>query len=177
MPIERSVAVEVGNQLIHVVKKVEAIRTHSPKPHRGLEPSSYPLMFVLNRGPARISALAEMVHSDVSTVSRQVSNLVSFDLAQKITDPDDGRAQQVALTQQGKDLLDNIREVRGAWLENMLQDWDNQDAQAFSEYLHRFATELGHTLDRIRRHGDDLPDYSTFPNTSTTSTTSRKDAS
>src|SRR4051794_35740785 len=40
----------------------------------------------------RVSALAEVLHSDVSTVSRQVSTLVDLGFVRRGPDPDDGRA-------------------------------------------------------------------------------------
>ena len=55
--------------------------------------------------PLRVSALAEVVHSDVSTVSRQVSTLVDLGFVIRGPDPDDGRAQALTLTDEGTALL------------------------------------------------------------------------
>lgn len=168
MPIEHAVAMELSTELIQLVKKIEAIRHHSPRVHGGLEPSSYPVFFALGRGPARVSALADTVHSDVSTVSRQVSNLVGHGLAAKVSDPDDGRAQRVALTDEGKALIQRLQDGRGRWIQELLGDWDDNTARDFTRHLHELIGQLSVELDRVRAQGTDL---SEFP------TTTRKDAS
>lgn len=168
MPIEHAVAMELSTELIQLVKKIEAIRHHSPRVHPGLEPSSYPVIFALRLGPARVSTLAEMVHSDVSTVSRQVSNLVCHGLLAKVSDPDDGRAQRVALTDDGDALVRRLQDGRGRWIQQMLVDWDDAKARGFTRHLHEFVGELSLEIDRVRSQGADLPE---FP------PTTRKDAS
>lgn len=168
MPIEHAVAMELSTELIQLVKKIEAIRHHSPRVHPGIEPSSYPVLFALRHGPARVSALAELVHSDVSTVSRQVSNLVGHDLVAKVTDPDDGRAQHVALTNEGASLVQRLQDGRGRWFQQILADWDDEKARDFTRYLREFIGDLTTEIDRARTQGADFPE---FP------PTTRKDAS
>lgn len=168
MSIEHAVAMELSTELIQLVKKIEAIRHHSPRVHPGIEPSAYPVLFALRRGPARVSTLAELVHSDVSTVSRQVSNLVGHDLVAKVSDPDDGRAQRAALTDEGAALVQRLRDGRGRWFQQILADWDNEKARAFTRYLHDFVGDLTDEIDRARNQG---MDFTEFP------PTTRKDAS
>ncbi|MFC6704999.1 MarR family winged helix-turn-helix transcriptional regulator [Flexivirga alba] len=159
MPVEHAVAMELSTELIQLVKKIEAIRHHSPRVHSGLEPSSYPVFFALGRGPARVSALADRVHSDVSTVSRQVSNLVSHGLAAKVSDPDDGRAQRVALTEEGEALIQRLQDGRGRWIQQLLVDWDDAKARDFTRHLHEFIGQLSVELDQARAQGADLPEF------------------
>lgn len=168
MPVEHAVAMELSAELIHLVKKVEAIRHHSPRVHPAIEPSAYPVIFALRRGPARVSAIAEMVHSDVSTISRQVSHLVGHGLLVKVCDPDDGRAQRVALTDEGEALVQRLQDGRGRWIQRLLSDWDDAKARNFTRALHEFTAVLGDELDQVRTQGADLPE---FP------PTTRKDAS
>ena len=168
MPVEHAVAMELSTELIQLVKKIEAIRHHAPRVHPGLEPSSYPVFFALGRSPARVSELADRVHSDVSTVSRQVSNLVCHGLAAKVSDPDDGRAQQVALTDEGVALIQRLQDGRGQWFQQILSTWDDATARDFTRHLHEFITALTAQLDQARAQGTDLPE---FP------TTTRKDPS
>jgi len=160
MPVEHAVAMELSAELIQLVKKVEAIRHHTPRIHPGSEPSTYPVIFALRRiGPARVSALAETVHSDVSTVSRQVTHLVQHGLLVKVSDPDDGRAQRVALTDEGEDLVQRLQDGRGKWIQRMLADWDDDKARDFTRYLHEFVGQLSTELDRARALGADLPEF------------------
>ncbi|WP_446666818.1 MarR family winged helix-turn-helix transcriptional regulator [Flexivirga sp. B27] len=159
MSVEHDVAMELSSELIRLVKKVEAVRHHSPRVHPGLEPSAYPVFFSLARtGPARVSALAEAVHSDVSTVSRQVSHLVGQGLLHKVSDPDDGRAQQVALTDVGRALIQRLQDGRGKWIQCLLAEWDNDRARDFSRDLHDFADLISTEIDLARAHGEDIPE-------------------
>jgi len=87
----------------------------------------------------RHSLLAEHVYSDVSTVSRQVTTLVSHGLLDKVSDPQDGRACMVSLSPEGAELVDHLKAVRGQWFRQVLQDWQPEDAAAFCDYLEHFG--------------------------------------
>src|SRR5262245_11500612 len=56
---------------------------------------------LIHMGPSRSSALAAAVHSDPSTVSRQVAALVRDGLVERRADQDDGRASLLAATPAG----------------------------------------------------------------------------
>ena len=96
---------------------------------------AYPLLFNLKAGPLRVSALADAVHSDVSTVSRQVSTLVDLGFITRGPDPVDGRAQALSLTDDGDALLVAIRQDRDRWLQGLLADWPDDDITSFSARL------------------------------------------
>lgn len=139
MAINLETATRLSIEMTRVMKLFGSIRQHAPKVHPGVEPASYPILFNLIAGPQRVSLLAEHVYSDVSTVSRQVTTLVSHGLLEKVTDPHDGRACMVSLSAEGLALVDHLKASRGEWFRQLLQDWDPADAQAFADYLERFA--------------------------------------
>jgi DNA-binding MarR family transcriptional regulator len=128
--------------MVRVMKLFAAMRQHAPKVHPGVEPASYPILFNLGGGPQRVSLLAEHVYSDVSTVSRQVTTLVSHGVLEKVTDPQDGRACMVSLSAEGVALVEHLKASRGEWFRQLLQDWEPADAQAFGDYLERFAASF-----------------------------------
>jgi DNA-binding MarR family transcriptional regulator len=128
--------------MVRVMKLFQAMRHHAPRAHPGVDAGAYPVLFNLAAGPKRVSELAECVHSDISTVSRQASTLVGLGIAQKVTDPDDGRAQLITVTDDGRALVERIKEQRSRWFAAMLHDWDPQDVAAFTTYLDRFAGAL-----------------------------------
>lgn len=97
MAVSLEVASRVGEDLVHLMKAMSALRHHVPRLHPDVETSAYPVIFAVSTGPLRVSAIAERVHSDVSTVSRQVSHLVQAGILEKVTDPGDGRAFNIAL--------------------------------------------------------------------------------
>ena len=106
----------LGDDLVRVVKLLHHVRQQPPRQHPQVDPMAYPLLFNLKVAPLRVSALAEVLHSDVSTVSRQVSTLVDLGFVERGPDPHDGRAQALSLTAEGSRLLTAIREDRDRWL-------------------------------------------------------------
>jgi DNA-binding MarR family transcriptional regulator len=115
-----------------------------------VEPAAYPILFNLLEGPRRVSQLAECIHSDVSTVSRQVTTLVSHGLLDKVADTQDGRAFMVSLSAEGAELVERLKASRGELFCRMLHDWDPADAQAFSDYLERFARSFEASSDLFK---------------------------
>ena len=142
MAISLESATQLNMDLVRVIKLFHSMRQHAPKVHPGVEPASYPILFNLIVEPQRLSVLAEHIYSDVSTVSRQVTTLVSQGLLEKVPDPEDGRACMVSLSPEGATLVEALKAIRGEWLRQLMQDWDPDDAEAFGQYLKRFATSV-----------------------------------
>jgi DNA-binding MarR family transcriptional regulator len=97
-------------------------------------------------GPIRSSALAAAVHSDPSTVSRQVANLVRDGLVERRADPVDGRASLLATTPTGLALLARRRRNMGRSLARMFGDWEQEDVDRFVELFERFVADHEHYL-------------------------------
>ncbi len=142
MAISLDTATRLNTELVRVLKLFQSMRQHAPKLHPGVEPASYPILFNLVNEPRRVSLLAECVHSDVSTVSRQVSLLVTHGLLDKVADPHDGRALMVSLSAEGTELVQRLKAGRAEWFREMLQDWEPADAEAFGDSLERFAASF-----------------------------------
>lgn len=142
MAVSLHVASQVGEDLVHLVKTFSALRHHLPRLHPDVETSAYPVIFSLAAGPMRVSAIAERIHSDVSTVSRQVSHLVQAGVLEKISDPNDGRVQNIALAPDGKQLLENIHQSRGQMFASLMSDWSDDEARQFDDYLSRLHSDL-----------------------------------
>lgn len=141
----------LGDDLVRVVKLLHTVRQQAPRQHPQVDPMAYPLLFNLKAGPLRVSALADAVHSDVSTVSRQVSTLVDLGFITRGPDPVDGRAQALSLTDDGDALLVAIRQDRDRWLQGLLADWPDDDITSFSAHLRHFASDLEASLTSTRR--------------------------
>ena len=113
-----------------------------PRLHPRVDYSSMLFLNALAAGPKRVSALAEETHTDVSTVSRQVSALTGLGLTAKVTDPDDGRAYLVALTTQGEEFIASIARYRATWMSDVLTGWTEDDALALDRLLNKFSQSL-----------------------------------
>jgi DNA-binding MarR family transcriptional regulator len=158
-PIDRETAQRVSFGLIRLMKLMQAIRQHAPRIHPAVDATAYPVLFNLAAEPRRVSALADCVHSDVSTVSRQVSNLVGHGLLEKVSDPDDGRAQVVRLSDEGQALLADIVQQRTEWFRSLMDDWTPEQAADFAAGLERFgaAVEASGEHQPARRTAQPLP--------------------
>lgn len=135
-------AVSLGDHLIRVVKLLNAHRHQVPRQHPGVDPAAYPLLFTLAVGSMRMSELAAHIHSDISTVSRQVAHFVALGLMTRDPDPTDGRAQQLHLTDEALALLVSVQASRERWVDHVLADWTQDDRAAFAAHLARFASSL-----------------------------------
>ena len=149
MAISMDAATRLSTDLVRVMKLFQSMRQHAPKLHPGVEPASYPILFNLVEEPRRVSLLAECVHSDVSTVSRQVTMLASHGLLAKVADPEDGRAFMVSLSAEGADLVERLKAGRGEWFRAMLHDWEPADVEAFNDQLERFAASFEASRDQF----------------------------
>ena len=132
----------MGEQLVRVVKLLSVARSRMPRQHPLVDPMAYPLLFNLHRTPMRLSALAELVHADVSTVSRQVSLLVEHGFVTRGPDPEDGRAHVLTVSDSGSALLADIRTARDTWLHTLTTEWSDDDVRAFTDQLARLAGDL-----------------------------------
>ena len=78
--------VAFGDALVRVMKIMAAVKQRAPRAHPDVDPMGYPLMFNLREEPRRVSDIAAALHLDVSTVSRQVSQLVAKGFVERLAD-------------------------------------------------------------------------------------------
>lgn len=141
-------SLESGNEVslatVRILKLSAALRSHIPGIGDGLDNSAIPPLLALERGDCRISQLAELTHSDVSVVSRQVALFEKKGLAHKRRCAEDGRAYEVQLSAEGRELVTTIRAKRAAWVARLLDDWADRDI----DDLVRLMNRLGDAFER-----------------------------
>lgn len=116
----------------------------------GVERIGYVLLSVLvSDGPQRTTGLAEAVHSDISTVSRQVTALVKKGWIERTPDPADGRAWQLAATDAGRRVYERIRQRRNEHIAWMLDGWPHRDFDELIVLLERFNTDFDTYLPQL----------------------------
>ena len=98
----------------------------------------------------RVTDLAEILGVDTPTVTRKVQQLERDGMVVRQTDPDDGRASRIRLTPTGRRTIERVRRARRAWLEQLLQEWGDEDLSSLAELLARFAEDLDRDLDDAR---------------------------
>jgi DNA-binding MarR family transcriptional regulator len=132
------------NQLVRFMRLSKRAATRFTSMHGdGIEQAAYMILFVLvSDGPRRTTALAEAIHSDTSTVSRQVGALVRHGLVERQADPADGRACLLAATPRGTECFEAHRRARTAEMIQVLANWSNQDLRDGANLLDRLNGEL-----------------------------------
>jgi DNA-binding MarR family transcriptional regulator len=96
------------------------------------------LKHLQHEGPMRAGTVAETLHSDPSTVSRQVAALVKDGLLERRSDPQDGRASLLVLTDPGRALLADHDRLRLDYFAYLLDDWTDDEIRDFAAKLDRF---------------------------------------
>ena len=146
---ELAIADQVTHQLIRLLRVAAHVRKH----HEDAA-AAHVLARLVDAGPQRVGALADAVGTDPSTVSRQVTELVTAALVERRADPDDGRAQLLAATAAGVRHCADGRRRRSELIAAALADWPDDARHRLAELLGRFADDL-HELDRrtYRRSG------------------------
>ncbi|AYY12784.1 MarR family transcriptional regulator [Actinobacteria bacterium YIM 96077] len=118
----------------------------------GLEAATYGLLGAfLDAGDIRAGDLAEHFGLDKSTVSRQVAQLESLGLVERVAVPEDRRARLIRITEAGRDRVHRLRAARAQWLFDALQPWPADDVDRFAELLGRLNEVLGRELSRVPR--------------------------
>jgi DNA-binding MarR family transcriptional regulator len=96
-------------------------------------------------GESRATDLAERLGVSAPVLSRHIAELEEQGYIIRRQDPDDGRAQLVALTRRGTDKLRQIEEQRTATLQDYLRDWSQEDAEETARTLKKLAESLKHS--------------------------------
>ncbi|GGJ99426.1 putative HTH-type transcriptional regulator YxaD [Lentibacillus kapialis] len=117
--------------------------TLTEKRFGNLERSAYILLRELyNHGPIGVKRLAEELHLDDSTVSRQASALVRSQWIEKIPNPDDGRAYFYQITASGIAEMKAYAQKRYHYLAHILKDWSEQERTHFGKLLQKYNAIL-----------------------------------
>lgn len=103
------------------------------------------LRVVCQRGPVTMTALAERLVLDRTTVSRVVGRLEELELVARTTDAADRRRTWVSVAPAGQELLDRFDRVSRQDYRVATAGWAPADRQALADLLAR----LQHDLERL----------------------------
>lgn len=99
---------------------------------------------VINRHPdgLRVSRAADLLHLDVSVVSRNVAELERLGYAIREPDPSDRRASVVFATDLGSMWIADFAVRFADAMRGMLVDWSDRDVTQLTELLHRLDASV-----------------------------------
>jgi DNA-binding MarR family transcriptional regulator len=140
----------IETQVAMLMRLGEATRRATElKPHRALDRSAYVILRHLQAaGPLNVSALADRLNLDGSTVTRQVTALEKDGLVQRTPDPRDGRGTVIAPTDKGLTQVDAVRKARREVYDVVLGDWSESDRAQLAAVLERLTETLDEYLRR-----------------------------
>lgn len=118
-------------------------RMRQRQPGDEVDYSAFPILKLLShQGPMRLSALAQVLGLDASTVSRHARQLEDRGLLERTEDPDDGRASRVAVSEQGNSCLAKSFETRRHVITSALDGWTPEERETLRTLLHRLVESL-----------------------------------
>ena len=120
---------QTGSELLTVVARLNRLATRRirlPLPWA----QARLLGTIEDCGSARISELAEIDHCSQPTMTTQVRRLEAAGLVTRTADPVDARAVRIAITDQGRAILAQVRADRAAVIDPCLATLPDEDRQA-----------------------------------------------
>ena len=100
------------------------------------------LSLLHRRGPQRVSAIAERLHVDLSVASRQVAALVRAGYAARTADPEDRRAQRIAITPAGERVVRETHKRMVAAYAAAMPDWPEDEIRALAGKLDQLREDF-----------------------------------
>jgi len=141
----------IADQVGRLFRLTKAWRGLHADPQRHPQGAAYMLLLPLHlRGAMRSQALADLTHTDPSTISRHVSLLLSEGLIARQADQTDGRASLLVLTDKGRERVAEMRQGRDDMVAGLLAGWTDDDIERLAKLLARFNDSFETTLDDER---------------------------
>ena len=147
---DTDVHAQIGRQFGLFLRRAERLHAGLRLDRAGLdlERAAYLLLGrIVADGPARVTALADDLALDLSTVSRQVATLEAAGLVGRTTEASDRRASVIAATDLGVAVFDRNRAVWLATLRDLLADWTDEERATFARLFARLNDDIAARLD------------------------------
>ncbi|GAA4471631.1 MarR family winged helix-turn-helix transcriptional regulator [Phytohabitans houttuyneae] len=146
-PLER-----IETQIALLMRLGETTRRATPvAAHRALDRAAYVILrHLAEAGPQNVSALADRLGLDGSTVTRQVSAMQRDGLVARQADPRDGRGTVIAPTGSGLRRMSAVRAARTELYGRVLSAWTEADRE-------QLADLMGRLIDALEAHRRNTP--------------------
>lgn len=144
--MSRSHIEEIERAFMDLVRRPSLPKLHAHVAARAgvnVERGAMPVMrYVHHHQPVRLSAVANGLGVDQSTVSRHVGKLEAAGLVVRRPDPEDGRGALLEITARGVEAHRAIHRARHAMLADVLAGWSGPDRARLAADLRRLADDF-----------------------------------
>jgi DNA-binding MarR family transcriptional regulator len=141
MSVESIAAAELVYQIFDLQRAVRCVAAASMRGQDTGVALQGVLRFV-GEGESRATHLAERLGVSAPVLSRHIAELEEHGYVLRRPDPEDGRAQLIALSASGAEKLRRIEDQRTATLQGLLQDWSEDDVELTARTLKKLAESL-----------------------------------
>jgi DNA-binding MarR family transcriptional regulator len=141
MAVTPDTAADLVYQIFDLQRAVRCIATANVR-GQGTGVALQGVLRFVGEWETRATRLAERLGVSAPVLSRHIADLEEHGLVVRRQDPDDGRAQLVALTPLGAEKLRHIEEQRTTVLQDYLRDWSEEDAGTTARILHKLTESL-----------------------------------
>lgn len=117
------------------------------------QPSHATLRHLLAWGPMRPTALSQVLGTGASHVSKIVRRLEADGLVQRTTDPSDGRATLIRLTEAGETAAQGVYALGDRMIAEVLDGWSETDVRAYTDLTARFVKDAIASAERMLERG------------------------
>jgi DNA-binding MarR family transcriptional regulator len=129
-------------ELLKLVRYLETLGRRGDL-YAGVDRAGYVVLRTLDRfSPTSINALAERLHLDASTVTRQVAGLESAGFVARRPDTEDRRSISVLLTPAGREAMDIVACQRRQALASLVDGWTEAERDGFGTAMLRLNLAL-----------------------------------
>jgi DNA-binding MarR family transcriptional regulator len=128
----------MDREVVHFVRLAESVRLGAAEAVGStLDRSAYLLLLTVSdeRGMTA-TRLADALHLDISTITRQVAPLLSAGLLDRVAGP--GKGAMLRVTPAGAREVRRVRKARQALMAELTADWTDAERTQFAGLLQRF---------------------------------------
>ncbi len=100
--------------------------------------SYFILLIISDKGPMSVKDMAEQLHLDISTISRQAGDLSKKDILRKVPSEKDRRSYDYEMTEKGREIFTSNRHGRQERFHKMIDQWEVGEIEEFARLLKKF---------------------------------------
>ncbi len=151
-PVDRDRARRIGQAWIELRRgaNTASLRDYMYGPEHRLDQGQMDALDLLARRDRSMRGLADRLRVDPSTATRAVHRLVDDGLAERFTQPGDGRVVMVRITDEGRARRDEVARRRSHAMSMILSAFDADERDQLADLLDRFID----ALDSVVQHLD-----------------------